>query len=778
MSKPLFQKIGVLGAGNMGSRIAAHFANAGVPVVLLDLTSSAVLSALESLKKAKPQALFGPELVQLIQAGSFDADTELLTDCDWIIEAVTENLDIKRALLRKIDSVRKARTIITTNTSGLPVTQIAEGMSGDFRRHWFGAHFFNPPRYMRLLELISTEETDPDALEAVAEFADKRLGKTVVRAKDKPNFIGNRIGTFGLLNTMRIMQRMEFTIEQVDALTGSVIGWPKTGTFRLSDLIGIDVLVHVANNFFNRVSDERSDVSIPVFMTEMVSRNWVGDKAGQGFFTNQNQRLGLDWKTLEYRPSENVTLPVLEEAKRKGTLESRLKFLLGPEVRDAQVSAFYRQIFYDIWNYSANRIPEICDDIVAIDTAMKAGFNWEMGPFEMWDAVGVPGTAEQIRAGGTRLAPALEKLLAQGFTSWYKDDPATPSGRLFFDVLTGDYKPVTLPEGVRSAATFRTANRVVRESTGASLIDLGDGIACLEFHTKMNAINRVVSSFVAEILEPGSRAVFQFRAFVIASDAPNFSAGADLTEFLQAIQSKKWDDLKAIIGDFQNLTECIRFCPRPVVAAPCGLCLGGGAEVALHAAARQAHAELTMGLVEAAVGLVPGGGGCKEMAVRAAESENPEISLRRYFENIATARTSRSAHEARMLSFLSKTDEITMNRDRLLMDAKAKAQAIADEGYSAQVPRKNIPAAGRDMLLSLKSHVKTMRETESISDHDVTVRNHIAHILCGGNIEPGTLVSEQYFLDLERESFLSLCGEKKTEERIAFTLRTGKPLRN
>ncbi|MCU1293055.1 MAG: 3-hydroxyacyl-CoA dehydrogenase NAD-binding protein [Bryobacterales bacterium] len=768
----------------MGSRIAAHIANAGVPVLLLDMPSTGpdrnaiVASALQSLAKSKPPAFFEPEVVGLIRTGNFEDDMHLIADCDWIIEAVSEDMEIKRALLANVSAVRRNGSVVTTNTSGLPVAQIAAGMPDDFRRHWLGTHFFNPPRYMRLLELIATEETDPGVVDAVAEFADTRLGKTVVRAKDTPNFIGNRIGTFTLLNSMRVMQEMNLTIEQVDALTSAPLGWPKTGTFRLCDLIGIDVLVHIASNFFSRVSDERADASLPEFMTRMMDRRWIGDKAGQGFYKKQRgqeQRIGLDWKTLEYRPSENPTFGLLRAAKKSETLSGGLQFLLGENVPDDQAGAFYRQILPDLWNYAAHRVPEICDDIVAIDAAMKSGFNWEMGPFEMWDAAGVPGTAERMKASGVVLAPAVRKLLDSGHTSWYREGPTTESGKLYFDVLSGGYKPVRVAAGVSSVATLKRRHGAVKENAGASVVDLGDGIACLEFHTKMNAIDGDILSLVTETLAPDGQTISRFEGFVVSGDAANFSAGANLTRFLQAIQQKNWMELDGIIRAFQRMTQSIKFCLRPVVVAPFGLCLGGGAEVALHAAARQAHVELTIGLVEAAVGLVPAGGGCKEMALRAGEDRT---ALLRHFETLCTAQVSTSAAEARRFGFLSTADGITMNRERLLTDAKSRVRTIVDGGYSSPAPRKDIPAAGNDMLTSLNSHVQNMRSGQHLSDHDVIVAGHIADILCGGRVSSGKLVCEQDFLDLEREAFLSLCGEKKTEERIAFTLKTGKPLKN
>jgi 3-hydroxyacyl-CoA dehydrogenase len=802
----LIRKAAVLGAGNMGSRIAAHFANAGLPVVLLDMVpegaaadrSKLARSAVESLKTAKPAAFFEAQAARLVTTGNFEDDLSLLKDCDWIVEAVAENLDIKRSLLRKIAPFRRADAIVTTNTSGLPIDQIAAEMDAGLRRHWFGTHFFNPPRYMELLEVIPGSDTDPGALETIERFAEKRLGKTVVRAKDTPNFIGNRIGIFVLLNTIRVMQQMDLSIEQVDALTGSILGWPKTGTFRLSDLVGIDVFVHVANNFFERVKDERSDLKLPAFVEQMMARGWLGDKTKQGFYkktrgaSGEEERLALDWKTLEYRRADRPKFPALEMAKNAATISERLKVLLSGDPRKDQVAAFYWQVLPELWNYAAYRIGEIADDIVSIDRAMKAGFNWELGPFEMWDAAGVPMTVEQMRISGMKLAPAVEKLLATGKTSWYRK---ARSGLEYFDFSSGDYRPVAYPEGTMSISRAKAARGLVKENPGAALIDLGDGVAAIEFHTKMNAIGTDILTLVPEVLDPVGAAAANFEAFVIANDGGNFSAGANLVQLLLAIQEQEWEDIELVIRSFQKMTQAIKFCPRPVVIAPFHLTLGGGAEVALHGAVRQAYAELYMGLVETGVGLIPAGGGCKEMVLRvidrarAAQSSSSQNggapdsvelmnALRESFEMIAMAKVSSSAAEARTLGYLDARDAITMNRERLLQDAKMRARELADAGYAPPTQRVDIPAPGENALATLRMGVRLMREAEYISDHDVTIANRLAYVLSGGKVKPGTPVSEQYFLDLELEAFLALCGEQKTAERIAHTLKTGKPLRN
>jgi len=819
------RRVAVLGAGTMGSRIAAHIANAGVPVVLLDMVppdegadagvaarNRLSLAALDGLKKSKPAAFFTPDAARLITLGNFDDDMVRIAECDWIVEAVAENLDIKRALLAKVEQHRKAGTIVTTNTSGLPVASIVEGMSEELRRHWFGTHFFNPPRYMRLVEVIATPETDAADLAAIAAFCDKRLGKAVVRANDTPNFIANRIGTFHMLNAMRLMMDQGLTIEEVDALTGTALGFPKTGTFRLGDLVGLDVLVHVAANFAPKakeIGDERADVVLPEFAAAMYERRWLGDKTQQGFYKKAGKdeqgrdvRLALDWKTLEYRPSERPKFPALEMAKSVEPAAARIAQLLhsaaagGTDAKKDKARAFYWPLLTELFTYAANRIPPmphpIAESIVEIDIAMKTGFNWELGPFEMFDAAGVRATTEKMRAAGQPISANVEKLLelggGSGEATWYKYDAAVPSGRLFFDAVSGGYKPVIAPEGTASLTAIKAARGVVRKNSGASVIDLGDGVAAIELHSKMNALGDDIVSLIVQTLKPASQQIADFEAFVITGEGANFSVGANLMQLLLTMQDGEWEEIELAVRAFQNMTQAIKLCPRPVVVAPYGMCLGGGVEIALHAAARHPHAELYMGLVEAGVGLIPGGGGCKEMLLRAIDAagrtdlRGDELvvfeALKKNFETIAMAKVSTSAADARALGLLRLADEITMNRARLLTDASLTAKAMADAGYSPPLPRTDIPAPGESMLATLKLAVWTMREGGFISDHDMKVANWAAYALCGGNVQPGTLVSEQYLLDLEREAFLSLCGEKKTQERIAFTLKTGKPLRN
>jgi 3-hydroxyacyl-CoA dehydrogenase len=806
-------KVAVLGAGTMGARIAAHFANAGVPSLLLDIVppdadtpmrNKIAAAGLDAAKKSKPAAFFEPSLASLITIGNFDDDVKKLADVDWIIEAVVENLDIKRDLLRKIEAVRRPGTIVTTNTSGLPVARIVEGFSDDFRRHWFGTHFFNPPRYMRLLEIIPTPETDHSAMETVKWFADVRLGKGVVFAKDTPNFIANRIGTFSVLNVMRLMQELDLSIEDVDALTGQAVGWPKSATFRTIDLVGLDILGHVVKNMEKAgMQESPHTAALPDFMKQMLERKWLGDKTKGGFYKKakgadgNEERLALDWKTLEYHPQQKPKFPALEMAKNVEEIGPRLRMLLGLEgsQKPDKASTFLWSALCDLWNYSANRIPEISETIVEIDRAMRLGFNWELGPFELWDAAGVEATIARMKQEGRAVSANAEKLLSSGKKSWYEEDTELPSGRAFWNLQTHDYSPVLEPQGVWSVTVAKKSGGVVKKNSGASLIDLGDGIGCIEFHSKMNSLGADIISLITQSLKPGGPGD-HFDGFVITNDASNFSVGANLMLLLMSVQEEEWDDVDLAVRQFQGMTQAIKFSPKPVVVAPFGMTLGGGAEITLHAPARQPHAELYIGLVEVGVGLLPGGGGCKEMLLRAVDgatalkhgtrasagglAESVELleTMKKAFETIATAKVATSAHEARDLGFLCNSDRITMNRDRVLADAKNRALELLRAGYEPPVPRPGIPAPGENILATLKMGIHLMRQGEHISDYEVKLGHKIAEVLCGGNITPGTPISEQYVLDLEREAFKSLCGEKRTQERIQYTLKTGKTLRN
>jgi 3-hydroxyacyl-CoA dehydrogenase len=791
----------VLGAGTMGARIAAHLANAGLPVLLLDRVppqgdrSSLAAGALKALGSAKPPALGAPSVAARIQVGNFEDDLPRLAQCDWIIEAVAENLEIKRALLDQLAQHVHPEAILTTNTSGLPVAQVGANLPADLRQRWFGTHFFNPPRHMRLLEVIATPETDPAAIAAVSEFADRRLGKTVVPANDVPNFIANRIGTFLMLNAFKIMQEQNLTVEEIDFLTGPIIGWPKTGTFRLADLVGIDVLSSTARNYLAGTNDERSDLTMPAALEQLVERQWLGDKTGQGFYKKSRDAAGkeirtvLRMETFEYEAPAVVSFPAVDELKSKTSVAERLRSILALDPATDRAAKFFRQALSELWAYSANRIGEVAESIVDIDSAITSGFNWELGPFELWDAAGVPAIVERMKASGILIPAAVEKLLAAGGTSWYRAD-----GKEYFDLKSGKYLPVPSNAAFNDVASFKRSARgsagVFAGNKSISLVDIGEGIGCFEFHSKMNALDANIVPFIAGQLQPGSAALRNFRGFIIANDAQNFTVGADLGTLMMGIHAQAWSMIEQAIQGFHAMTQAIKFSPAPVVCAPSGMCLGGGTEIAMHSALRQPFFELYAGLVETGVGLIPGGGGCKEMLLRAldaAESVRPDLrgesvevveTIKHAFETIVMAKVSTSALEARSLRLIDEGDAITMNRSRLVTDARTQAVRLAEAGYSAPVPRTSILAPGDTVEATLKLGVYMMREGGYISEHDVKVANHVAHILSGGGVTPGTLLSEQDILDLEREAFLSLCSEPKTQERILFTLKTGKPLRN
>ena len=805
----LVRRAAVLGAGTMGSRIAAHLANAGIPALLLDMVpkdtadprNKLALAALDALGKAKPAAFYEPCLTALITPGNFEDDLPKLAQCDWIIEAVAENLAIKKALLERVVTHIGPRAVLTTNTSGLPVKQIAAGFgqsTNGIAKRFFGTHFFNPPRYMQLLEIIPAPETDAGVVAAFAAFADRLLGKQVVFANDTANFIANRIGVAVSFAAATLMLDQGLTIEEADALTGQAIGWPRTGTFRLADMVGIDVLAHVAANF----PQGATPGGFSSILEEIVKRGWIGDKAGQGFYKKsrgadgKEVRLVLDLKSLEYRPLAKAALASLEMAKNAATLEERLKLLLANDPAKDRAAAFLWPLLSTLWNFSAERIGEAANDAASIDRAIRAGFNWEMGPFEMWDAAGVRDTAARMKTLRMPVSRHVEALLASGRDSWYSDD-----GRVCFQPLTGQLEPVPPIPGHARVADFRRANEVVRgvvrANSGASLVDLGDDIACIELHSLKNAIGGDVVSMVSSVLNSASEAVRDFAGFVITGDRDNFSVGANLLQLLLSAQEGEWEEIEAAIRAFQQMTAAIKFCPRPVVVAPFGMTLGGGTEICLHAARRQAHAETYIGLVEAGVGLIPGGGGTKEMLLRAvdaaaalappdpkdpparfAQSAAVLAALRRTLEIIAMAKVSTSAVEGRGLGLLAPSDGITLNRERLLLDAKGQAAALAEAGYAAPRPRTQIPAPGLAALGALQTGIFLMGEAGYASEHDQKVARWAAYILAGGKVTAGSLVSEQYLLDLEREAFLSLCGERKTQERVAFTLKTGKPLRN
>ncbi len=795
----LVRRAAVLGAGVMGSRIAAHLANAGIPVLLLDMVPAGEGSrnrlaegALAALAKSKPAALYETSAAARIVPGNFDDDLAKLRGCDWVIEAVAENLEIKRALLARVTPHLDAGAALTTNTSGLPVAQIAAELTSH-RARFFGTHFFNPPRYMRLLEIIPTAETDAELVRAFAAFADQMLGKQIVFSHDTPNFIANRMGMMVMFRTVELMQEQGLSIEEIDVLTGPAIGWPRTGTFRLADMVGIDVMAHVARNFPGGAAGGFSLV-----LDEMVKRGWIGDKAGQGFYKKQrgadgkDERLVLDLKTFEYRPAQKAALPALEMAKNAATVEERLRLLLANDAAKDKAARFLWPLLGAVWNFAAERIGEAADDAPSIDEAMRAGFNWELGPFAMWDAVGVRASVERMQALGMPVCAAARALLDAQYDRWYAAD-----GPQCYNPLTTHWETLAERPGHARVADFKRVHGVVRGNSGASLVDLGDGIGCIELHAVKNAIGGDVVAVVSAVLNAASDAVRDFAGFVISGDREHFSVGANLMQLLLVAQEGEWEEVDLAIRGFQQMTQAVKFCPRPVVVTPFGMTLGGGAEMSLHAARRQPHAETYMGLVEAGVGLIPGGGGTKEMLLRAvdaalalavpdpkdppskfAQGAEMATALKRALETIAMAKVSTSAAEARGLGLLAASDRVTLNRERLLLDAKEQALALAEAGYAPPAQRTQIPAPGLGALAMLETGIFLMGEAGFASEHDQKVARWAAYILCGGRVTAGTAVSEPYLLDLEREAFLSLCGERKTQERIAFTLKTGKPLRN
>ncbi len=801
----------------MGSRIAAHFANAGLPCILLDIVppnlsadapsserNKIVRAGLDAAKKSKPAAFFTAALADKIAIGNFEDDLVRCAEADWIIEVVAENLEIKRKLLTRVAQFRKPGAIVTTNTSGLPVHLIAEGMSEEFQQHWAGTHFFNPPRYLKLVEVIPGPKTSKEVVESLSEFCYRRLGKGVVVAKDTPNFIANRIGTFSMLNALRLMGTLGMTVEEVDACTGPAVGWPKSATFRTADIVGLDVLVHVVKNIYETAPNDESRemYKVPALVEEMAKRGWLGDKMGQGFYKKvkgegKQEILTLDVNTMEYRSRQKAKFASLEMGKAIEDTRERLRALVGP-VLEGQKGDKAQQFLWrglsETCLYAARRVPEISDNIVDVDRALRWGFGWELGPFEIMDAVGVKAFAGQVQREGRALSAVIEKVLASGRKEFYESEKGTTT---VFDIGSGGTKKVEEPVGVIILKSLKDAGREVERNSGASLIDLGDGVACCEFHAKMNAIG---ADLIAMLHKGLKRLETDFDALVIANQAVNFSVGANLMLVLVGAQEQEWDELHAAVRQFQNINLAIKYAPKPVVAAPQGMALGGGCEVSLHASRIQAAAEAYIGLVETGVGLIPGGGGTKEMLIRANErtggtalslSSSPEAdldlfhALKSIFETIAMAKVGTSAEECRELGYLRREDGLSMNRDRLVADAKAAALSLVRGGYKPLAASwqdgarsTQIKVLGEQFLAGAKLAIHMMFRGGYASEYDAHVGRKLANILAGGALTSPQLVSEQYVLDLEREAFVSLCGEKKTQERIAHTLKTGKPLRN
>jgi 3-hydroxyacyl-CoA dehydrogenase len=762
----------------MGSRIAAHFANAGIPALLLDIVlpgnpkrNAAALAGIEAAAKQKPGAFFSAETANLITPGNFEDHLREVRGCDWIIEAVTENLDIKRALLAKVAVMRAPGTVISTNTSGIPLAAISEGFETEFRQHFLGTHFFNPPRYLHLVEMIPGAETLPEVLDFVRGFCGHRLGKGVVPCKDTPNFIANRIGTFFGSTIHKITVEDGYTIEEVDALTGPAIGLPKSASYRLLDIVGLDVWALVTRTLHDLAPNDpwRDRFVLQPFLDELVKRGWLGEKRGQGLYKrvakgSEKEIWAIDWKTLEYHPVQKSRFPSLDAAKNIEDPGERLRTLISAQDR---AGSFLWKLFSDLFLYSAMVVPEISDRIVEIDRAMRWGYANKLGPFELWDAVGFETTARRMEK--ERPIPEnVQRMLTAGVKSFYRPADREGCPRVeYLDLAGGGYQELEERPGILVLSDIKRARRVVKKNAGASLVDIGDGVLCLEFHSKMNSIGGDQVAMIRAAIEETTR---NFEAMVIANEGENFSVGANLMLVLLAAQEEEWDELNGAVNAFQQANMAIKYAPKPVVAAPFGMTLGGGCEIALHSARVQASAELYMGMVETGVGVIPAGGGSKEMLLRLGDA-------RQAFELIGYAKVSTSAEEARRLHLLRHGDSISMNPERLIADAKAEALVLA-QTYAPGVPRQDIKVGGESAYALLKLGIYMARQGEYITEYDTVVGEKLAYVLSGGRATGEQTVSEQYLLDLEREAFLSLCGQAKTQQRMQHMLKTGKPLRN
>lgn len=795
------KKAAVIGAGVMGAAIAGHLANAGVHTILLDivprdltdkekakgltLTDKVVRNRLaqtgkERLFKEKPSPLFHKKVADRIETGNLEDDLNRLGEVDWVIEAVVENLKVKQDLFTQIEEVWKPGTVVSSNTSGISIREMVQGRSPEFRSHFLGTHFFNPPRYMKLLEIIPTEDTDQEIVSRMQSFSETVLGKGVVHAKDTPNFIANRIGVYGLAITFQKMLEENLGPDEVDAVTGRAMGRPKSATFRTLDLVGLDTFVHVSDNVRENVTDpeEKKAFEVPQLLKEMVEKGWLGSKSGQGFFKKVkgekgSEILALDPQTKEYRPRKKLKASSLEMAKRAKTEKEKFRALVYADDTAGRL-AWY--ITKKVLLYSAARIPEIADDIVSVDQAMRWGFNWDLGPFEVWDAIGVEKSVARMREEGETIPPLVEELLASGAKSFYEH---TPENSCAFH-LGGRFKEVAEHPRSISLARLKEQNKVIKGNRGASLIDLGDDVIGLEFHSPNNAIaTDIIQMINTAVKELESN----YRGLVIGNQGTNFCVGANLMLILMEAQDQNWPELDLMVRQFQKTMGSLRYVNKPVVAAPFGMTLGGGVEASLPADRIQASAETYMGLVETGVGLIPGGGGNKEMLLRWMDGVDPRDRLvlqplvNRIFEIVAMAKVSTSALEAKDYKFLRETDGISMNQDHLIYDAKQAVLAMDQMGYQAPEPKK-IPVVGETGYNTLRLGAYGLLQSGYISDHDYKIACKLAYVLSGGTVPEGTLVSEQYLLDLEREAFLSLAGEPKSQQRMQYMLTKGKPLRN
>ena len=787
------KQVAVLGSGVMGSRIAALFAGIGLPVLLLDilpkdlaadapkaLRNKIVNDALTAAAKSSPSPLYTPDVIKLIKTGNFTDNMKDIANADWIIEVVVERLDIKKTVFDEVEKYRKPGTLITSNTSGIPIHLMAEGRSEDFQKHFCGTHFFNPPRYLRLLEIIPTPHTDPEVVDFLMNYGDLFLGKTTVLAKDTPAFIANRIGVFGIMAIMHLMEKMELSVDEVDALTGPIIGRPKSATFRTADVVGIDTLVNVAKGVADNCKEDEAAETfvIPAWLQKMVDQKWLGDKTGQGFFKKTKGADGskditvLDFKTMEYGARSKPKFASVEAAKPIEDLAARIKALMSGKDKAAE---FYQQFHYALFSYISFRIPEISDEVYRIDDAMKAGFGWEIGAFESWDAVGVGKTVEAMKVGGYKVAPWVEEFLAQGNKTFYKIENAK---KQYYDIETKQYK--NIPGGDAYLVMKNFSGQTVWQNSACRTYHLEDDVIGLEWYTKMGSIGGEVLEGIQKSI---SLAEEKYKGLVIANDGANFSAGANVGMIFMLAIEQDYDEIDMAIRMFQSTMMRVRYSSIPVVLAPHGLALGGGCEICLHADKVVAAAETYTGLVEVGIGVIPGGGGTKEFVLRAADEmhkgEPETITLTNRFLNIATAKVATSAFEAFDMGIYRKGhDEVSMNQSRRIADAKKAVIEIYDAGYTMPVERTDIKVLGRSALGAMLAGINGMWRGKYATDHDVTVAKKLAYVMCGGDLSEQSLVSEKYLLNLEREAFLSLTGEKKTLERIQSVLKTGKPLRN
>lgn len=771
----------------MGSRIACHFANIGVEVLLLDIPAKEgdkngiVNKALETAVKTNPSPVYTKSVVNKITTGNFEDDMKKISAYDWVIEVVIENLNIKKQVFEQVEQHRKPGSIISSNTSGIPIHMMAEGRSEDFKANFCGTHFFNPPRYLRLLEIIPTPYTNPELVDFLMHYGDKFLGKTTVLCKDTPAFIANRVGVYSIMALLHLVEKMDLTVEEVDKYTGPALGRPKSATFRTTDVVGLDTMIKVAKGLYDNCPEDKAHelFKLPEYVAKMEQNSWLGDKTSQGFYKKtktpegKTEILALDLKTLTYKPQVKVKSATLDMTKSIDNVRERMKvFAAG---RD-KAGELFRASFFGLFEYVSDRIPEISNELYRIDDAMRAGFGWELGPFEVWDAVGITEAVEGMRKYGHVAAPWVHEMLAAGHTSFYK---VAEGIKLYYDIPSKSYVPVPGAEAFIVLDNLR-AKQTLWKNAGASIIDLGDGILNVEFHSKMNTIGGDTLQAINKAIDMAEK---DYRGLVIGNDGANFSAGANVGMIFMMAVEQEWDELNMAIRMFQNTSMRIRYSSIPVVVAPHNLTLGGGCEFSLHADHVQLNAETYMGLVEFGVGVIPGGGGTKEFALRASdEFKSEQIAqnvLKERFLTIGMAKVSTSAEEAFDLGYLQQDKySISMNRSRLIADAKAKAIELAEAGYTMPVKRKDIKVLGKQGLGIVYAGANSMYSGKYISEHDKKISEKLGYVLCGGDLSAPTEVTEQYLLDLEREAFLSLCGERKTLERIQSIVTKGKPLRN